>query len=73
MAVLHLMKQGVVLNTPQIIWPDGQMKVRSDKEITDEMSYSGGQITEINEEEMTVTFVAHRGLGAQMEEQFTIL
>ncbi len=54
---------GIVLNTPQIIWPDGQMTVRSDKEITDEMSYSGGQITEINEEEMTVTFVAHRGWG----------
>ncbi|MBL7017612.1 MAG: hypothetical protein ISR81_01710 [Nitrosopumilus sp.] len=54
---------GIVLNTPQIIWPDGQMLVRSDKEISDEMPYSGGQITEINEEEMTVTFVAHRGWG----------
>ena len=53
----------IVLNTPQIIWPDGQMIVRSDKEITNEMSYSGGQIIEINEEEMTVTFVAHRGWG----------
>ena len=53
----------IILNTPQIIWPDGQMIVRSDKEITDEMSYSGGQIIEINEEEMTVTFVAHRGWG----------
>ena len=54
---------GIVLNTPQIIWPDGQMTVRSDKEITDEMSYGGGQIIEINEEELTVTFVAHRGWG----------
>jgi len=54
---------GVVLNTPQIIWPDGQMIIRSDKEITDEMSYGGGQIIEINEEELTVTFVAHRGWG----------
>ncbi len=54
---------GVVLNAPQIIWPDGQMTVRPDKEITDEMPYSGGQITEINKEEMTVTFVAHRGWG----------
>lgn len=54
---------GIVLNTPQIVWPDGKMIVRSDKEITDEMPYSGGQITEINEEEMTVTFVAHRGWG----------
>jgi len=54
---------GVILNAPQILWPDGQMTLRSDKEITDEMSYSGGQITEINEDEMTVTFVAHRGWG----------
>jgi len=54
---------GIVLNTPQIIWPDGQMTVRSDKEITNEMSYDGGQILEINKEEMTVTFVAHRGWG----------
>lgn len=54
---------GIVLNTPQIIWPDGQMKIRDDKEITDELLYSGGQITEINKEEMTVTFVAHRGWG----------
>ena len=54
---------GVVLNTPHIVWPDGQMQVRDDKEITDDMPYGGGQITEINEEEMTVTFVAHRGWG----------
>jgi hypothetical protein len=54
---------GIILNTPQVIWPDGQMKVRDDKEITDEMSYSGGQITEINKEDMTVTFVAHRSWG----------
>jgi len=54
---------GIVLNTPQIIWPDGQMTIRSDKEITDEMSYGEGQIIEINEEELTVTFVAHRGWG----------
>ena len=54
---------GIILNAPQILWPDGQMTVRPDKEITDDMSYSGGQITEINEEEMTVTFVAHRGWG----------
>ncbi len=54
---------GIVLNTPQIVWPDGQMKIRDDKKITDELSYGDGQITEINKEEMTVTFVAHRGWG----------
>ena len=50
----------VIVNTPQIVWPDGQMKIRSDIEITNEMSFSGGQITEINEDNLTVTFVAHR-------------
>ena len=54
---------GIIINSPQIVWPDGQMTIRSDKEITDEMPYSGGQITEINQDEMTVTFVAHRGWG----------
>jgi hypothetical protein len=56
-------KTGVVINTPQIIWPNGQMLVRDDKEITDNLTFDGGQITEINKDEMTVTFVAHRGWG----------
>jgi len=54
---------GIVLNTPQIVWPEGQMLVRSDSAISDDTPYGGGQITEINSEEMTVTFVAHRGWG----------
>ncbi len=56
-------KTGIVINTPQIIWPNGQMSVRTDKQITDDLTFSGGQITEINKDEMTVTFVAHRGWG----------
>ena len=56
-------KTGVVINTPQIIWPDGQMLVRDDKEINDNLTFDGGQITEINKDEMTVTFVAHREWG----------
>lgn len=56
-------KTGVVINTPQIIWPDGQMLVRDDKQITDDLTFSGGQITQINKDEMVVTFVAHRGWG----------
>jgi hypothetical protein len=39
------------------------MTIREDTEIRDELLYTGGQITEINEEEMTVTFIAHRGWG----------
>ena len=56
-------KTGIVINTPQIIWPNGQMLVRNDKEITNNLTFDEGQITEINKDEMTVTFVAHRGWG----------
>lgn len=56
-------KTGIVINAPQIIWPGGQMLVRDDKKITDDLTFGGGQITEINKNEMTVTFVAHRGWG----------
>ncbi|RNJ76873.1 MAG: hypothetical protein EB830_03155 [Nitrosopumilus sp. H13] len=54
---------GVVLNAPQIVWPGGQMQVRPDMNITDDMPYDGGQVTEIDSDGMTVTFVAHRGWG----------
>jgi len=50
----------VIVNSPQIKWPDGQMIIRSDKQISNDMSFSGGQITEINEDKLFVTFVAHR-------------
>ena len=50
----------VIVNVPQIKWLDGQMQIRSDKQISNEISFSGGQITEINQDELFVTFVAHR-------------
>lgn len=50
----------IILNSPQIIWPDGQMMI---KESADDPSYGGGQVTDIDTEEMTVTFIAHRGWG----------
>ena len=53
----------VVLNMPQIIWPEGQMMVKEDKTLTDETPYGGGQVLDIDTEEMTVTFIAHRGWG----------
>ncbi|MGI9567836.1 MAG: DUF7482 domain-containing protein [Nitrosopumilus sp.] len=31
----------VVLNMPQIVWPDGQMMVKEDKTLTDETPYGG--------------------------------
>jgi len=53
----------VVMNMPQIVWPDGQMFVKEDKTLTDETPYGGGQVLDIDLEEMTVTFIAHRGWG----------
>ncbi len=58
-----LTEVNVVLNMPQIIWPDGQMMVKEDKTLTDETPYGGGQVLDIDTEEMTVTFIAHRGWG----------
>jgi len=54
----------VVINMPQIIWPEGQMMVKEDKTLSDDTPYGGGQILDINTKEMTVTFVAHRGWGS---------
>ncbi|MFB5620115.1 MAG: hypothetical protein ACE5RC_03145 [Nitrosopumilus sp.] len=52
----------VVLNMPQIIWPEGQMMIK-DVTLTDTTPYGGGQVLDIDTEEMTVTFIAHRGWG----------
>ena len=53
----------VVLNMPQIVWPEGQMMVKEDKTLTDVTPYGGGQVLDIDTEEMNVTFIAHRGWG----------
>ncbi|HSG83231.1 MAG: hypothetical protein ACE5RS_02540 [Nitrosopumilus sp.] len=52
----------VVLNLPQIVWPEGQMMVK-DVDLTDTTPYGGGQVLDIDTEEMNVTFIAHRGWG----------
>jgi len=39
------------------------MMVKEDKTITDETPYGGGQVLDIDTDEMTVTFIAHRGWG----------
>jgi len=59
---ITLTEVNVVLNMPQIIWPDGQMMIK-DVTLTDTTPYGGGQVLDINTEEMNVTFIAHRGWG----------
>ncbi len=58
-----LIELPVVINMPMIVWPGGQMPVKEDTALTDETPYGGAQVLEIDTEEMTVTFVAHRGWG----------
>jgi len=60
---LTLHSKDVVVNMPQIMWPDGHMMVKEDKTLTDETGYGGGQVLNIDTDEMTVTFIAHRGWG----------
>ena len=58
---------------PQIVWPGGQMMVKEDKTLTDDMPYGGGQVLDIDSDEMTVTFIAHRGWGPDGESIYYIV
>lgn len=60
---LYLTVTDTILNTPQITWPSGSMTVRDNKTLSDQNSYVGGQVLDINKDNMTVTFVGHRGWG----------
>jgi hypothetical protein len=53
----------MVVNCPFVQWEGGSLTVRSDKTLTDNTAYGGGQVLEIDTENMTVTFVAHRGFA----------
>jgi len=53
----------LVVNCPFVKWNGGQLQIRSDKTLTDETPYGGGQVLSIDTEKMEVTFVAHRGFA----------
>jgi hypothetical protein len=60
---LTINKTGIVVNHPAIKWQDGQMKIRDDKNITDDSTYGPAQVLNIDTDKMIVTMVAHRGYG----------
>ena len=62
-ARIEIEKKEVIINMPQIVWPEGQMVVRENNTLTEDTPYDGGQVLDINSQNMTVTFVAHRGWG----------
>lgn len=61
----------VIVNCPIIQWngnkdgtiPAGHMQIRADTTLTDTTPYGGGQVLNIDTQNMKVTFVAHRGFG----------
>jgi hypothetical protein len=59
---IRLVNTNIIMNMPQIMWPGGQMGVRENQTLK-EKPFEGGQILDINTNNMTVTFVAHRAWG----------
>ncbi|MGH9974803.1 MAG: DUF7482 domain-containing protein [Nitrososphaeraceae archaeon] len=54
----------VIANNPAIQWQNGSLMVREDaNSISDDTPYMGGQVLNIDTENMVVTMVAHRGWG----------
>ena len=62
--LVTLHKLHVVLNMPQIVWSEGQMPVKANATLTEDTPFVGGQVLDINLENMTTTFIAHRGWDA---------
>lgn len=54
----------IVVNHPAIQWQNGSLMVREDaNSINDDTPYMGGQVLNIDTENMVITMVAHRGWG----------
>lgn len=60
---LTVTKTDTIVNHPAIKWEGGSLKIKQDKNITDDTPYMEGQVLNIDTSKMTVTFVAHRGWG----------
>ncbi len=52
-----------ILNTPEVIWDGGALDVRINKALSDKTAYMDGQVLDVNVDNMTATFVGHRGWG----------
>jgi hypothetical protein len=64
MGHLAINRTDVVANHPAIKWNGGSLQIRQDKDsINDDSPYAGGQVLEVDIENMVVSMVAHRGWG----------
>jgi hypothetical protein len=61
---LSINQTDIIANHPAIQWQNGSLMVREDAtNINDDTPYMGGQVLNIDIENMIVTMVAHRGWG----------
>ena len=60
---LTVKKAEVIVNHPVIKWEGGSLKIKEDKNVNDDTPYVGGQVLNIDTENMVVTMIAHRGWG----------
>jgi hypothetical protein len=64
MGHLTVTQTDIIADHPAIKWNGGSLKIREDKDtINDDSPYVGGQVLNIDTENMKVTMVAHRGWG----------
>ncbi len=60
---IKLIVTDTILNTPEVAWDGGKLNVRTNKTLSDQTSYLNGQVLNIDVNNMTATFVGHRGWG----------
>ncbi len=61
---LSINQTDIIANHPAIQWQNGSLMIREDaNSINDDTPYIGGQVLDIDTENMIVTMVAHRGWG----------
>ena len=60
---LSIGEAGVIVNCPFVKWNGGQLQQRDNSHVSDDDPYGGGQVLDIDLENMKVTFVAHRGFA----------
>jgi hypothetical protein len=63
MGHLVVNQTNVIANHPAIQWNGGSLQVREDRNVNDDSGYGGGQVLEIDTENMVVSMIAHRGWG----------
>ncbi len=60
---ISINQTNIVMDFPAVKWNEGSLKIRADKNITDNTPFEGGQVTRIDTKNMVVTFAAMRAWG----------